>query len=56
MEGPYDQEIGHGLDEDVAFLLGEGRDIYICAAVKAVVAFDTLAPPGLQKPDAVTPA
>ena len=44
--------VGHGLGEDVAFLLGEGRDIYIGAAVKkAVVAFDTLPQIGLEIED-----
>ena len=41
--------VGHGLGEDVAFLLGDGRDIHIGAAVqKTVVAFDTLPQTGLE--------
>jgi len=44
--------VGHGLGEDVAFLLGEGRNIYIGAAVqKTVVTFDTLPQIGLEIED-----
>ena len=44
--------IRHGLGEDVTFLLGDGRDVHIGAAVqKTVVAFDTLPQTGLKKED-----
>jgi hypothetical protein len=44
--------VRHGLGEDVVFLLGDGRDIHIGAAVqKTVVAFDTLPQIGLEIED-----
>jgi len=44
--------VGHRLGEDVAFLLGDGGDIHIGAAVqKAVIAFDTLPQTGLEIED-----
>jgi len=44
--------VRHGLGEDVAFLLGDGRDIHIGAAVQEpVVAFDTLPQTGLKIED-----
>jgi len=44
--------VGHGLGEDVAFLVGDGGDIHIGAAVqKTVVAFDTLPQTGLKIED-----
>ena len=44
--------VGHGLGEEVAFLVGDGRDIHIGAAVqKTVVAFDTLPQIGLEIED-----
>ena len=44
--------VRHGLGEDVAFLLGDGRDVHIGAAVqKTVVTFDTLPQIGLEIED-----
>jgi hypothetical protein len=44
--------VGHGLGEDVRFLVGEGGDVHIGAAVqKTVVAFDTLPQIGLEIED-----
>ena len=44
--------VGHGLGEEVGFLVGEGGDIRISAAVQqTVVAFDTLPQTGLKKED-----
>ena len=44
--------VGHGLGEDVAFLVGDGGDVHIGAAVqKTVVAFDTLPQTGLEIED-----
>ena len=44
--------VGHRLGEDVAFLLGDGGDVHIGAAVqKTVVAFDTLPQIGLEIED-----
>ena len=41
--------VGHGLGEDVRFLVGEGGDVHIGAAVqKTVVAFDTFPQTGLK--------
>jgi len=41
--------VRHGLGKDVAFLLGDGGDVHIGAAVqKTVVAFDTLPQAGLE--------
>jgi len=44
--------VRHGLGEDVAFLIGDGGDIHIGAAVqKTVIAFDTLPQTGLKIED-----
>lgn len=44
--------VGHGLGEEVAFLVGDGGDVHIGAAVqKAVVAFDTFPQTGLKIED-----
>ena len=46
------RRVGHGLGEDVAFLIGDGGDIHIGAAVqKTVVTFDTLPQTGLKIED-----
>ena len=45
-------QVRHGLGEDVALQLGDGRDIHIGAAVqKTVVTFDTLPQTGLEIED-----
>jgi len=44
--------VHHGLGEDVAFLVGDGGDVHIGAAVqKTVVAFDTFPQTGLKIED-----